>query len=94
MRTKRVVLTIEMDTDFTLKELKAYAKSDWCDSSVKLIQVQANVIRPTKPTKKRDGRQFSADFKRSRSPHTVTPPRKRNSYPTKKRAAKRGKAGK
>lgn len=54
MRSRTVILTIEMLSGASIANLKQIARFAFC-GECKLVQVQANVIRPTKKraTKKR-----------------------------------------
>jgi len=47
MKPRRVVLTVELDTDRSLKILKEDAKDVFGAVAI-VIQVQANVIKPVK----------------------------------------------
>lgn len=45
MKLRRVILTIEVETDWNLKEMKDWVKQHFTDQVIEVVQIQANVIR-------------------------------------------------
>ena len=49
MKTRRVLVTVEIETDINLNSIKNYYSKGWAFT---VHQVQVNVIRPSKKVKK------------------------------------------